>query len=131
MNSASGGSSRDKTRRYVWSPSIRLRAHELSETLDRAISNWMHDARQQLAKREDLQLIREHLPVYYDPSRKAPVFGPGDRHGQASGHHGGLMTSNREQPIPRVPMCASDRCADWPLRTAGITARDSRQGTRL
>jgi hypothetical protein len=63
----------------AYADAVRLRAHELSETLDRAISNWMHDARQQLAKREDLHLIREHLPVYYDPSRKSPVFGPGGK----------------------------------------------------
>lgn len=41
------------------------------------------------------------------------------------------MTSNREQPIPRVPMCASDRCLDWPyerlasLRQAVAQVRDS------
>jgi hypothetical protein len=41
------------------------------------------------------------------------------------------MTSNREQPIPRVPMCASGRCADWSyerlasLRGTAAKVRDS------
>ena len=63
----------------AYADAVRLRAHELSETLDRAIGNWMHDARMQLAKRGDLELVREHLPVYFDPTRKNPVFGPGGK----------------------------------------------------
>jgi hypothetical protein len=63
----------------AYADAVRLRAHELSETLDRAIGNWMHDVRKQLAKRGDLELIRAHLPVYLDPSRKNPVFGPGGK----------------------------------------------------
>jgi hypothetical protein len=63
----------------AYADAVRLRAHELTEVLDRAISNWMHDARKQLAKRGHLDLIRVHLPVYFDPTRKSPVFGPGGR----------------------------------------------------
>ncbi|MGA8531529.1 MAG: hypothetical protein WB622_17550 [Acidobacteriaceae bacterium] len=63
----------------AYADAVRLRAHELSETLDRAIGNWMHDARKQLSKRGDLEMIRTHLAVYFDPSRKSPVFGPGGK----------------------------------------------------
>jgi hypothetical protein len=37
----------------------------------------MKEVRDVLAKRGHLELIREFLPVYFDPSRKRPVFGPG------------------------------------------------------
>jgi hypothetical protein len=70
-------SSEDIAAAYV--DAVRLRAHELSETLDHAIGNWMHDARRQLAKRDALELIRVHLPLYFDPSRKSRVFGPGGK----------------------------------------------------
>jgi hypothetical protein len=63
----------------AYADATRLRAHELTETLDRALGNWMHDARQVLAKREHLELIREFIPLYYDPTRKNPVFGPGGK----------------------------------------------------
>jgi hypothetical protein len=63
----------------AYADAVRLRAHELSEALDRAIGNWMHDARRQLARRGHLDLIRANLAVYFDPSRKTPVFGPGGR----------------------------------------------------
>jgi hypothetical protein len=63
----------------AYADAVRLRAHELSEALDRALGNWMHDARQQPAKRGDLELVRAHLRLYYDPSRQRPVFGPGGR----------------------------------------------------
>ena len=39
----------------------------------------MKEARDVLAKRDHLELIREHLPVYFDPSRKQAVFGPGGK----------------------------------------------------
>jgi hypothetical protein len=61
----------------AYADAIRLRAHELSGTLDSAISNWMHGARKELAKRGHLDLIGQCLPVYYDPTRKNAVFGPG------------------------------------------------------
>jgi hypothetical protein len=63
----------------AYADATRLRAHELTMTLDGALGNWMHDARQVLAKREHLELIREFLPLYYDPTRKDPVFGPGGK----------------------------------------------------
>jgi hypothetical protein len=61
----------------AYADAIRLRAHELSGALDSAISSWMRDARKVLAKRGHLDLIRHCLPVYYDPTRKQAVFGPG------------------------------------------------------
>jgi hypothetical protein len=63
----------------AYADAVRLRARELSMQLDAALGNWMHDARQHLAKRGHLEMIRGLLPVYYDPSRKAPVFGSGGR----------------------------------------------------
>lgn len=61
----------------AYGDATRLRAHELTWHLDGVLGNWMHDARQELAKRGDLELVRDFLPVYFDPSRKDPVFGPG------------------------------------------------------
>jgi hypothetical protein len=63
----------------AYADAVRLRAHELSIELDHALGNWMHKARGTLAKRGRLELLREHLPVYFDPSRKTPVFGAGGR----------------------------------------------------
>jgi hypothetical protein len=63
----------------AYGDAVRLRARELSMKLDHALGDWMHDARQQLAKRGHLEMIRELLPVYYDPSRKTPVFGAGGK----------------------------------------------------
>ncbi len=63
----------------AYGDATRLRAHELGWQLDGTLGNWMKDARDVLAKRGHLELIREFLPVYYDPSRKAPVFGPGGK----------------------------------------------------
>jgi hypothetical protein len=41
------------------------------------LGRWLRDARQELRDRGQLDLIKECLPVYYDPSRTPPVFGPG------------------------------------------------------
>jgi hypothetical protein len=63
----------------AYADATRLRAHELSWHLDGVLGNWMKEARDVLSKREHLELIREFLPVYFDPSRKVPVFGPGGK----------------------------------------------------
>jgi hypothetical protein len=55
----------------------RLRAHEVDWQLDLPLQRWLEAARAELDKRNELERVREHLPVYYDPSRKASVFGPG------------------------------------------------------
>ena len=55
----------------------RLRAHEVDWQLDVMLGRWLGNARSELAAREELERIREYLPVYYDPSRRASVFGPG------------------------------------------------------
>jgi hypothetical protein len=55
----------------------RLRAHEVGWQLDHHLRAWLEAAREELNVRNELERVREHLPVYYDPSRKATVFGPG------------------------------------------------------
>lgn len=55
----------------------RLRAHEISWHLDGVLGAWLKEARDVLTERGHLDLIREHLAVYFDPSRKQAVFGPG------------------------------------------------------
>lgn len=61
----------------AYGDATRLRAHELAWHLGGVLGNWLKEARDVLAQRRHLDLIREHLPVYFDPSRKQPVFGPG------------------------------------------------------
>ena len=63
----------------AYADATRLRAHELTWNLDGALGTWMKDARDVLAKRGNLELIRELLPVYFDPSRKQAVFGTGGK----------------------------------------------------
>jgi hypothetical protein len=55
----------------------RLRAHEVEWKLDASLQMWLEAALRELDKRGELELVREHLPVYYDPSRRQAVFGPG------------------------------------------------------
>lgn len=61
----------------AYKDAVRLRAHELSWHLDGVLGSWLKDAQSVLAKRGHLDLIREFLAVYYDPTRKQAVFGPG------------------------------------------------------
>jgi Zn ribbon nucleic-acid-binding protein len=63
----------------AYGDATRLRAHELTWHLDSTLGNWLKEARNVLSGRGQLELIREFLPVYFDPSRKAPVFGPGGK----------------------------------------------------
>jgi hypothetical protein len=55
----------------------RLRAREVAITLDMHLEDWLVEARLELESRKELEKVREFLPVYFDPSRKTPVFGPG------------------------------------------------------
>jgi hypothetical protein len=55
----------------------RLRRYEPAPSLDTALSLWMFTARKELESRGELKLISEWLPVYFDPTKRAPVFGPG------------------------------------------------------
>jgi hypothetical protein len=45
--------------------------------LDDYLARWLKMARDELAKRDQLDTIKEWLPVYFDPSRTPAVFGPG------------------------------------------------------
>jgi hypothetical protein len=55
----------------------RLRAHEVDWQLDLALKRWLLTAQEVLTGRKELERVREHLPVYFDPTRKTPVYGPG------------------------------------------------------
>ncbi len=55
----------------------RLRACEVDSILDVTLKRWLLSAQGELESRKELERVREHLPVYYDPTRKAPVYGPG------------------------------------------------------
>jgi hypothetical protein len=55
----------------------RLRRLEPDGSLDDALRLWMFRARKELESRGKLELIRDWLPVYFDPTRHEPVFGPG------------------------------------------------------
>ena len=56
---------------------VRFRAHAVDYTTDLRVGSWLGDAREELKKRGQLDLIKEYLPVYFDPSRSPAVFGPG------------------------------------------------------
>lgn len=55
----------------------RLRACEVSSQLDWNLKEWLGKALEELKDRKELESVREWLPVYYDSSRKAQLFGPG------------------------------------------------------
>jgi hypothetical protein len=55
----------------------RLRAHEVDWHLDATLKAWLLAARQELEARNELERVREFLPVYFDPTRRIAVFGPG------------------------------------------------------
>ena len=56
---------------------MRFRSHGISSWTDETLGRWLKDAREELRKRGKLDLIKDHLPVYFDPSRTPAVFGPG------------------------------------------------------
>jgi hypothetical protein len=55
----------------------RLRACEVDSVLDVMLKRWLLAAQEELKARKELERVREHLPVYYDPTRRNAVFGPG------------------------------------------------------
>ena len=55
----------------------RLRAREVDSMTDVMLKKWLLAAQQELERRKELDRVREYLPVYYDPTRKNPVYGPG------------------------------------------------------
>jgi hypothetical protein len=57
----------------------RLRKYEHGPSLDMTLRLYLFSARQELATRgrEHLERIRDYLPVYYDPTRKRTLHGPG------------------------------------------------------
>ena len=57
---------------------VRFRSHGPSYgMLDDYLARWLKLARDELGKRGQLDTIKEHLPVYFDPSRTPALFGPG------------------------------------------------------
>jgi hypothetical protein len=56
---------------------VRFRSHAIAYTTDQSLGYWLRDARAELRKRGQLDLLKEYLPVYFDPSRNPAVFGPG------------------------------------------------------
>ena len=55
----------------------RLRRHEVAAWLDIHLDLWMGCARRELDSRGQLDLIREWLPVEFDPTKKNPLSGHG------------------------------------------------------
>ena len=55
----------------------RLRACEVDSLLDVTLKRWLLSAQRELESRKELERVREFLPVYYDPTRRDAVFGPG------------------------------------------------------
>ena len=55
----------------------RLRRHEPAVSLDQALGLWMFTVRTELKARGELERVREWLPVYFDPTKREAMFGPG------------------------------------------------------
>jgi hypothetical protein len=55
----------------------RLRRLEPAAALDLALRLWMFTARKVLEARGELERVREWLPVYFDPTMREPLSGPG------------------------------------------------------
>ena len=45
--------------------------------LDAALARWLVNAQEELKARKELERGREFLPVYFDPTRREALFGPG------------------------------------------------------
>jgi hypothetical protein len=56
---------------------VRFRSHGLASWTDETVARWLRGARDELRKRGKLDLVKEHLAVYFDPSRTPSIFGPG------------------------------------------------------
>jgi hypothetical protein len=61
----------------AYGDATRFRSHAIAYTTDQSLAFWMDAARAELNKRGHIDLIKECLPVYFDPSRNPAVFGPG------------------------------------------------------
>ena len=61
----------------AYADGVRFRSHGITSWTDETVARWLKNAREELRKRGHLDLVKDHLPVYYDPSRTPPVFGPG------------------------------------------------------
>lgn len=55
----------------------RLKSYEHGPSLDTALRLWLFTARKELEKRGQLERVRDWLPLYIDPTKRNPVFGPG------------------------------------------------------
>jgi hypothetical protein len=61
----------------AYGDAVRFRAHGPSGMVDDYLSYWLRDARAELRKRGKLDLVKEYLQLYFDPSRTPALFGPG------------------------------------------------------
>lgn len=67
----------DEALASAYGDGVRFRSHGVTSWTDETVGRWLRDARVELRKRGKLELIKEYLPVYFDPSRTPAVFGPG------------------------------------------------------
>ena len=67
----------DEALSAAYADGVRFRSHGITSWTDETVGRWLKEARAELKKRGKLDLIKESLPVYFDPSRQPPVFGPG------------------------------------------------------
>lgn len=86
----------------------RLRRFEPDGSLDGALRLWMFRARKELEARGKLELIRDWLPVYFDPTKRNPVFGPG------AALAGAAVDGNGAPPVHAVPPSDRGLIAQWP-----------------
>jgi hypothetical protein len=77
----------------VFELATRLRQREPDFELDSAVGKWLDRATAELKSRglEHLERVRDFLPVYYDPSRREPVYGPGAVLCQSAGDDDGVL----------------------------------------
>jgi hypothetical protein len=81
----------------------RLRQYEHEQSLDGALRLWMFAARKELESRGELERVREWLPVYFDPTRRNPVSGPGTAlAGPVGDEKEGLAAARRRRQIVSV-----------------------------
>jgi hypothetical protein len=67
----------DEALAAAYGDGTKFRAHGVSYSTDQSIGFWLKGAQKELKKRGKLDLIKEYLPVYFDPSRTPAIFGPG------------------------------------------------------
>ena len=67
-------------RPYVWPRSLAARTTlvlVVALAVVQALGLWMFTVRTELKARGELERVREWLPVYFDPTRREAMFGPG------------------------------------------------------